>query len=56
MFARTSLFTLAALATATPLLAEEVNVYSLRQPELVQPLFDALHQGNRHRGQRRLRR
>ena len=28
-----------ALASAT--MAEEVNVYSLRQPELVQPLFDA---------------
>ena len=30
-----------ALALATPLLAAEVNVYSFRQPELVQPLFDA---------------
>ncbi len=26
---------------AAPALADEVNVYSLRQPELVQPLFDA---------------
>ena len=40
MFARTSLVALVTLATGTPLLAEEVNVYSLRQPELVQPLFD----------------
>ena len=29
------------LATAAPLVAAEVNVYSFRQPELVQPLFDA---------------
>ncbi|WP_347310198.1 Fe(3+) ABC transporter substrate-binding protein [Defluviimonas sp. SAOS-178_SWC] len=40
MIARTSLFAMMALASATPLLADEVNVYSLRQPELVQPLFD----------------
>ncbi|WP_240904420.1 Fe(3+) ABC transporter substrate-binding protein [Rhodobacter sp. SGA-6-6] len=35
--------TLAALAvtTALPVLAEEVNVYSHRQPELLQPLVDA---------------
>lgn len=33
-------FALALAALATPLAAEEVNVYSLRQPELVQPLFD----------------
>ncbi|HQY43483.1 MAG TPA: Fe(3+) ABC transporter substrate-binding protein [Paracoccaceae bacterium] len=32
---------LAAGALAAPLSAEEVNVYSHRQPELVQPLFDA---------------
>lgn len=32
---------LSALVLATPLLAAEVNVYSFRQPELVQPLFDA---------------
>lgn len=34
---------LSALATvaALPVLADEVNVYSHRQPELVQPLFDA---------------
>jgi iron(III) transport system substrate-binding protein len=34
-------FTLATAAIAGPLCAEEVNVYSHRQPELVQPLFDA---------------
>ncbi|WP_372839992.1 Fe(3+) ABC transporter substrate-binding protein [Phaeovulum sp.] len=36
-------FTLLAtsLLTAFPALADEVNVYSHRQPELVQPLFDA---------------
>lgn len=44
MFARTSLATLMALAGAAPVLAEEVNVYSLRQPELVQPLFDLFTQ------------
>jgi iron(III) transport system substrate-binding protein len=32
---------LAAAAVAAPALADEVNVYSHRQPELVQPLFDA---------------
>ncbi len=32
---------LPALSLATPLLAAEVNVYSFRQPELLQPLFDA---------------
>lgn len=31
----------AALVAATPVLADEVNIYSHRQPELVQPLFDA---------------
>jgi iron(III) transport system substrate-binding protein len=30
-----------ALAVATPVLAEEVNVYSYRQPELIKPLTDA---------------
>lgn len=33
--------TLAALAMATPALAEEVNIYSYRQPELIKPLTDA---------------
>ncbi|WP_438990383.1 Fe(3+) ABC transporter substrate-binding protein [Lentibacter sp.] len=32
---------LAALAMATPALAEEVNIYSYRQPELIKPLTDA---------------
>ncbi|NJM83342.1 MAG: Fe(3+) ABC transporter substrate-binding protein [Tabrizicola sp.] len=32
---------LALLATALPALAQEVNVYSHRQPELIQPLVDA---------------
>jgi len=35
------LSTLALLACSTPLLAEEINVYSHRQPELIQPLVDA---------------
>ena len=33
--------TMAMAALATPALADEVNVYSLRQPELIQPLVDA---------------
>lgn len=37
---RLSLLALLAACVAAPALAEEVNVYSLRQPELVQPLFD----------------
>ena len=41
MSARTPFLTLSLIALAAPALAEEVNVYSLRQPELVQPLFDA---------------
>lgn len=40
MNARPSLVALLAATVAVPALAEEVNVYSLRQPELVQPLFD----------------
>jgi hypothetical protein len=35
------LSTLALLACSTPLLAQEINVYSHRQPELIQPLVDA---------------
>jgi len=31
----------AVLASAVPALAAEVNIYSFRQPQLVQPLFDA---------------
>lgn len=37
---RTTLFTALAAATALPAMAE-VNVYSYRQPELIQPLVDA---------------
>jgi iron(III) transport system substrate-binding protein len=33
--------TVSMLALAAPALAEEVNVYSLRQPDLIQPLMDA---------------
>ncbi len=33
--------TVSMLALAAPALADEVNVYSLRQPELIQPLLDA---------------
>ena len=40
MLTRTPLFALSLIALASPALADEVNVYSLRQPELVQPLFD----------------
>ena len=35
------LTTLALLACSTPLFAQEINVYSHRQPELIQPLVDA---------------
>ena len=35
------LTTLALLACTTPVLAQEINVYSHRQPELIQPLVDA---------------
>jgi iron(III) transport system substrate-binding protein len=38
---RISLLALALASTALPALAEEVNVYSHRQPELIQPLLDA---------------
>ncbi len=38
---RQSLFALTALATATPALAAEVNIYSYRQPELIAPLTEA---------------
>ena len=37
---RTTLLACAALAVAAPTLAQEVNVYSSRQPELIQPLMD----------------
>lgn len=38
---RSGLFALALASTALPALAEEVNIYSHRQPELIQPLIDA---------------
>tara|TARA_R110002096_G_scaffold350602_2_gene543808 strand:+ start:1433 stop:2083 length:651 start_codon:yes stop_codon:yes gene_type:complete len=41
MFTRLSLLALALGSTALPVLAEEVNIYSHRQPELIQPLIDA---------------
>ena len=37
----TSIFALAAAAVAAPAIADEVNVYSYRQPELIKPLTDA---------------
>ena len=41
---RSSLLALALISTALPALAQEVNVYSHRQPELIQPLMDAFTQ------------
>jgi iron(III) transport system substrate-binding protein len=38
---RTSLFALAMGTVALPALADEINIYSHRQPELIQPLIDA---------------
>ena len=38
---RYTLLALALCSTALPVLAEEVNIYSHRQPELIQPLLDA---------------
>ena len=38
---RNSLLTLAAMMVAAPAIAEDVNVYSYRQPELIKPLTDA---------------
>ncbi|MGO4915453.1 Fe(3+) ABC transporter substrate-binding protein [Pseudogemmobacter sp. W21_MBD1_M6] len=38
---RSALFATTLLAIAAPVLAEEVNIYSYRQPELIQPLLDA---------------
>ena len=32
---------LAIMLALTPALAEEVNIYTSRQPELIQPIFDA---------------
>jgi iron(III) transport system substrate-binding protein len=41
MFLRLSTAALALMSTALPVLADEVNIYSHRQPELIQPLADA---------------
>jgi iron(III) transport system substrate-binding protein len=41
MTARAMLLALPILGLSLPSLADEVNVYSHRQPELIQPLFDA---------------
>lgn len=38
---KTSLFATTLLAVAAPAIAEEVNIYSYRQPELIAPLTDA---------------
>lgn len=38
---KSGLFAATALAIATPVMAEEVNIYSYRQPELIQPMLDA---------------
>lgn len=38
---KTTIFASAILAATAPAFADEVNVYSSRQPSLVQPLFDA---------------
>lgn len=40
-FSRSTVFAATLAAVATPALADNVNVYSYRQPELVKPLFDA---------------
>lgn len=41
MSTRTALIALALTAATLPAFAEEVNIYSHRQPELIQPLLDA---------------
>ncbi len=41
MFLRLSLTALALSTAALPALAQEINIYSQRQPELIQPLIDA---------------
>lgn len=38
---RATILASVALTVATPVLAQEINVYSYRQPELIQPLTDA---------------
>jgi iron(III) transport system substrate-binding protein len=40
-FSRPAVLALSLAAISTPVLADDVNVYSYRQPELVKPLFDA---------------
>jgi iron(III) transport system substrate-binding protein len=40
-FSRTAALVLSIAAISTPAFADDVNVYSYRQPELVKPLFDA---------------
>ena len=41
MLARLTMIALTLGTTAVPVLADEVNIYSHRQPELIQPLLDA---------------
>ena len=48
------LSTLALLACSVPAFAQEINVYSHRQPELIQPLVDAFTLVNREFDLRRL--
>ena len=38
---RSLVFALTATAIAVPAYADEINIYSYRQPELIQPLLDA---------------
>ena len=40
-FSRSTVFAAALTSLAAPVIANDVNVYSYRQPELVKPLFDA---------------
>ena len=40
-YLKTAVFAAAAVSMAAPVLAEEVNIYSYRQPELIKPLTDA---------------
>ena len=40
-FSRSTIFATALTAIGFPAVANDVNVYSYRQPELVKPLFDA---------------
>ena len=53
---------IAMLASQSPVFAQttpgsgEVNVYTTREPGLIQPLLDAFTEGDRHQGQRDLHR